>query len=872
MNCSIAQHSNDVCDHAAACPFTPWRVRAGLLACLLALALPAAVHAATAAPPTFVAGALTGSYYTQTLVAIGAAPITWSVTRGALPAGLSLGSSTGIISGTPTAPGIFAFTIAATNAGGSISEPLSLTVSSPPTPPSIVTASPLSSALTGAPYSQTIAATGTTPITWSVKSGALPPGLSLGSSNGIISGTPTAAGVFTFAVSATNAGGSNAKSLNLTVNTPPGITTTSPLSAAVKGSPYTQTLAATGTAPIAWSVTSGALPAGLSLGSSSGIIAGTPAAQGVFTSIISATNAGGSSSRQFSLTVNAPVPPSIVTVSPLPSALTGAAYWQTLAASGTTPITWAVTSGTLPAGLTLNSSTGTIAGNPTAAGAVTFGVSATNAFGTSSRQLTLTVNATPSMLTASPLPAAQLGTPYSQALIASGTTPITWAVTSGALPTGLTLNNSTGAISGTPTVSGVASFAISVSNAFGENSASLSLTVSSANSSCDSGITFSGPIVISAGGSYTGNWESTNPAIPAVTIHTNAPVTILNSTLRGPGDILSAMWNNQLTVRNNCFVGTNPNVRNTAKGSPIHMDNPTNVVIEHNDFQNTGGSGIFIQEYWGNFTTANTIRVRYNRFRNVDGRYSDGAGGYLTGVSGYLSHAIQFALTRNVPGIEISWNEVINQPYQSRVEDSISIYSSSGTPSSPLLVHDNYVQGQYAANPATPDALGYSGTGIVTDDEANITDPTKATSWVKIYNNQVVSIGLGGIGICAGHDNEMYNNRVVSNGQLADGTKISGSNAAGIVTNNWRNEPAGVYGNNSIHDNVSGVRRYAYGAWVRNDYYLGVAPTFALNNAPFVPATAAAPTLASESGELSLWNQKLTDAGISVGSTLVILP
>src|ERR1035438_3898103 len=88
----------------------------------------------------------------ENLAAVGTAPIAWSVTSGALPPGLSLGASTGIIGGTPTAPGIFTFKITAANAGGSNSEQLSLTVTTPPTPPSIGTASPLPAALTGSVY------------------------------------------------------------------------------------------------------------------------------------------------------------------------------------------------------------------------------------------------------------------------------------------------------------------------------------------------------------------------------------------------------------------------------------------------------------------------------------------------------------------------------------------------------------------------------------------------------------------------------------------------------------------------------------------------------------------------------------------------
>ena len=77
--------------------------------------------------------------------------MTWAVTSGTLPAGLSLGSATGILSGTPTAAGVATFTVRATNAAGSNSKQLRLTVNPPATPPSIVTTSPLPSAVTERP-------------------------------------------------------------------------------------------------------------------------------------------------------------------------------------------------------------------------------------------------------------------------------------------------------------------------------------------------------------------------------------------------------------------------------------------------------------------------------------------------------------------------------------------------------------------------------------------------------------------------------------------------------------------------------------------------------------------------------------------------
>lgn len=385
---------------------------------------------------------------------------------------------------------------------------------------------------------------------------------------------------------------------------------------------------------------------------------------------------------------------------------------------------------------------------------------------------------------------------------------------------------------------------------------------------CLSGITFRSPIVISKGGTYTGSWKSASASVPAVTITTTDPVTILDSRLAGPGDLLIQTWKGDVTVRNDCFEGINPKIRGRAKGTAVRVQNPTRLRVEHSDFVRTGGNGIGVLEYGGNFTAANSIAVRYNRFFDIDGRLSDGGGGYMQRENGFPSHAILLSLVRGVPGIEIAWNQVINTPGDSQDTDSINVFSSSGTRASHLLVHDNYIQGQYAADPTAPDSLHYNGTGIVTDDQPGITDAAAATRYVDIFHNQVVSFALAGIAIAAGNHNAMYGNRAVSSGELRDGRISSSVHAAGIGSNNYLHEPAGVYGENAAYGNVSGTRR-PRGAPRRQDFYFGAKPAYQAGNRSWQPVSDTAPSPASEADELAAWQRKLSRRGIVPGSTLL---
>jgi len=223
---------------------------------------------------------------------------TWSIESGSLPPGLAL-SPQGLLTGTPTTEGSWGVVIRAQKDGTIDSKQFSLAVRQPVAVKSPFAAGVRPSAEVGIRLAKTATATGGAgPYTWSLTSGALPTGTKLDAKSGAISGTPTSAGAFAFALAAEDVEGRVATA-NLAVRVAPrlALRRTSPAPAQV-GSPYRLRVATTGgVAPVTWKLT-GKLPSGLQFSKTTGAITGTPKRAGTSTVVVEARDALGAKAQQ----------------------------------------------------------------------------------------------------------------------------------------------------------------------------------------------------------------------------------------------------------------------------------------------------------------------------------------------------------------------------------------------------------------------------------------------------------------------------------------------------------------------------------------------------------------------------------------------
>ena len=417
----------------------------------------------------------------------------------ALPSGLNIVADTGLIFGVLTqSTGLVNYTITAfdTVTTNSASATINIHAHSALSVNVSISSKTVSVNTYQAGFTPVTVSGGANPVTCSI-SPPLPPGLSIASDNyftqGTISGTPTEpSGTNNYTVTFTDVNGSTATAtFSLKVY---GSAVSSQVDATQaivsktvtygQATSFTPVTGSGGTSPLAYTV-SPALPSGLSLASSTGVVTGTPARQNSATTYtVTVTDANMSTATaDFSLTVNQSVQATqAIATKTLTKNAAATSFTPVTGSRGTSPLAYTVSPG-LPAGLSMASSTGAITGTPTGtSAATTYTVTATDANGSvGTATFSLTVNDAPTATVAvswKTLTKNIAATSFTPVTGAGGTSPLTYSV-SPTLPSGLSMGSSTGAITGTPTgTSAATTYTVTVTDANGATgTATFSLTV-----------------------------------------------------------------------------------------------------------------------------------------------------------------------------------------------------------------------------------------------------------------------------------------------------------------------------------------------------------------------------------------------------------
>lgn len=461
---------------------------------------------ATSAPSgSYTANANIGTPYSSSLATPtgGATPYVWSLASGSLPAGLSVDPGSGTVSGTPTTSGTSSFTVKVTDANG-ISSPASTiqTIVVNAATANVSLTSPTSTR-SGAAIAGTLSSSLPSP-SWSFAS--TPPDLAtaLHGSGSSLSGTaPNVSSVTAFSnvIATASANGVQASSTPFSLTVAPAL--------ALSGGPSTDIVADTGTAITATSqvsagstalgalayaltqsgnaVTLSSVCPGLSFNTSNGVITGNPTATCSQSNLkIRGTDTDGASAfTATAFAINVTTPP-LAPTGTLPGATAGTAYSAALNPNGgRSPYSWTLASGTLPNGLTLNTS-GTLSGTPNALGTFTFTLKYTDAAGVTSpasANQSITVGAASAIANLSTAPTVHPGRPVSGSLTTSMTTP-TWSFPASPSTPVLNLAATSGtAFSGTaPTVQSQTTFTVTPtvtepSGIYSKSGATFSFTV-----------------------------------------------------------------------------------------------------------------------------------------------------------------------------------------------------------------------------------------------------------------------------------------------------------------------------------------------------------------------------------------------------------
>lgn len=358
---------------------------------------------------------------------------------------------------------------------------------------------------------------------------------------------------------------------------------------------------------------------------------------------------------------------------------------------------------------------------------------------------------------------------------------------------------------------------------------------------------FDRPLVITRGGVYSGHWESQHSGVPAVLIRTSEPVVIENAVIRGRGHLILTEHGKDvhLTIRNVYGEALPPSVAGRYPGRFASVDTFRYVRIERSTMVGTSGINLYRS------VEGATVQVVANVARNIDGRRADGQGGIDASAAPGLVQFVQINLGSALRDSYVAWNHVVNEPFESRVEDVVSLFATTGRPDDPILVHDNFIRGAYADDPTID---GYSGGGIMLGDGGG--------AHQRAYDNHVVATSNYGVAIAGGYDQEVRGNRVVSCGLLDDGRPVAAQNV-GIYIANFSGDP-----NAGDMRGFGNAIAWAHPALGRNDWFVPHATVWT-DNVSLVPTEAVACELHDE--EERAWLDRRAEVVATLGADAAAL-
>jgi hypothetical protein len=337
------------------------------------------------------------------------------------------------------------------------------------------------------------------------------------------------------------------------------------------------------------------------------------------------------------------------------------------------------------------------------------------------------------------------------------------------------------------------------------------------------------PITITSGGTYTGNYQSTDSDTPAITVATTEAVILQDMNVRHAGyGVTYGVDSSNITLKNSTFTAIEPTYAQADQQS-VNLYMPDSLIVEHNLFKY--GHGVLVN---GGRALSNELRVSYNQFIDISRRSAS------SGLVGAVHLDKVYA-----PGAKILWNRISNHYGQSETEDVFGITNTKGADGNRIVFAHNLVNGSY---PRSGDGSGFTGSAFDFGDLGG--------AYMLAHDNYATNYTNNGFMIPSGTDVHLRDCIAVYDGIADNGQRVSSTFGNGFTTYHPSDYPAD--NNIGMADTRSAHRRWTGSDWQRSDYYLPYGTNS--NNASLSDANSSA-----KQAVIDEFEQSVAANGVTIG-------